>query len=521
MQAPCETGSDAVVQASDGGNGTFCPQKQRRYVLLAAILASALGFIDGSVVSVATPAIRTDLGASLADAQWISNAYALTLAALILVGGAAGDKFGLRRTFIAGIVLFVLASIICAIAPDARSLILSRGIQGIGAALMVPGSLAIIAKAYPKRERGRAIGIWAASSALTTAIGPVLGGLVLSTFGDGAWRVIFAINLPLGALAIGLLLKVPADAPSRQRQLDLSGALLAVIAFGALAYGLTATTSDAGDARLGQAGVLIAAGLTVLIGFVAWELSRKEPMINLSLFRIVSFAGANAATFSLYFALSGILFYLPMLLIAGWGIDAATVGFMFLPLSLLIALLSGPAGRLADAIGPRLPISVGSLVVAVAFGGLAALVGGGIRAFWTAVFPMMVLMGLGMALVVSPLSTAVMTSVADDDTGAASGINNAISRIAGLIAVAAMGSLAAYRYASKLGEKAVSMPAFGEAAPGLSTELEAARLAAGDAAFSSVAWTMAALSLAAALLSWMTQSSGKPAAHSERAEAGR
>src|SRR5688500_9564096 len=226
--------------AADASGSTFCPHSRRRFVLIAAILASALGFIDGSVVSIAIPAIRADLGATLADAQWISNAYALTLSALILAGGAAGDNFGLRRTFVAGIVLFVVASLACAAAPGAASLIVARAVQGIGAAIMVPGSLAIIAKAYPKKERGRAIGIWAASSALTTALGPVIGGVLLSSFDDSVWRWIFAVNLPLGGLAIYFLAaKVPADAPGATRALDLGGAALATASLGALAYGFT------------------------------------------------------------------------------------------------------------------------------------------------------------------------------------------------------------------------------------------------------------------------------------------
>lgn len=417
-------------------------------MLVAAILASALGFIDGSVVAIAIPAIRADLGASLADAQWISNAYALTLSALILAGGAAGDRFGLRRTFATGIALFVAASAICAIAPDTRSLILARGLQGVGAAIMVPGSLAIIAKAYPKKQRGRAIGIWAASSALTMALGPVVGGLILSAFDDSVWRLIFAINLPLGGIAIYLLAKVPADAATGKRKLDLGGAAIATAAFGALAYGLTALTAENGGSAPEQAMVFIAAGFLLLVGFLVWEMRQSEPMVDLSLFRARAFAGANAATFFLYFALSGILFYLPMLLIAGWGLSPAATGFIFLPLSVAIALLSGPVGQLSDSIGPRLPIAAGSLVVAAAFAGLAILTGIGFHGFWSGVFPLMIVMGLGMALVVSPLSTAIMTAVEDKDTGAASGINNAISRIAGLIAVAAMGVVAAFRYAS-------------------------------------------------------------------------
>lgn len=476
-------------------------------MLVAAILASALGFIDGSVVAIAIPAIRADLGATLADAQWIFNAYALTLSALILAGGAAGDKFGLRRTFAAGIALFVAASVICAVAPDSLSLIAARALQGVGAAIMVPGSLAIIAKAYPKNERGRAIGIWAASSALTTALGPVLGGFILSAFGDGVWRFIFAINLPLGGVALYLLLaKVPADAAAVQRKLDLGGAALAILAFGALAYGLTVMTGGNDGVRSVVAMSFLVAGAMLLAIFVLWELARLEPMVDFSLFRIGSFAGANIATFFLYFALSAILFYLPMLLIAGWGLSEAATGFIFLPLSLAIALLSGPVGRLSDRIGARLPIAAGSLVVAASFGGLGIMSGAGLHGFWSGVLPLMVLMGLGMALVVSPLSTAVMTAVDDDDTGAASGINNAVSRVAGLIAVAAMGSVAAYRYASVLAAGGgTGLPGFGEEpATALPAGVEVARLAASDAAFSAVAWITAALCLLAAITAWMT-----------------
>ncbi|WP_192182538.1 MFS transporter [Mesorhizobium amorphae] len=504
MKSPSEAAAIPLTGAI--ANGTFCPQSRRRFVLIAAILASALGFIDGSILAIATPAIRVDLGASLAEAQWISNAYALTLSALILAGGAAGDRFGLRLAFVVGIALFIAASLACAVAPNAGVLIAFRALQGIGAAIMVPGSLAIIAKAYPKKERGRAIGIWAAASALTTALGPVLGGLVLSTFGDWIWRAIFAINLPLGLLSIYLLLtKVPADAPTEKRSLDLGGAALATLAFGSLAYGLTSMSAEGGGHMSGPS---IAAGAVLLVVFIAFELRQREPMIDLNLFRIGAFAGANVATFFLYFALSANLFYLPMLLIAGWGLSTAEVGFIFLPLSASIALLSGPAGQWSDRIGPRFPISSGSLVVAFAFAGLALLAHAGIHNFWTGVFPLMALMGLGMALVVSPLSTAIMTAVEDKDTGAASGINNAVSRIGGLIAVAAMGSLAAWVYSTMLDTSVrPGIPGFGEpVSAGLAPELDATRLAASDAAFAAVAWVTALLCLLAAVIAWTTVS---------------
>lgn len=495
-------------------NSTFCPEANRKFVLAAAVLASSMGFIDGSVVSVAMPAIRADLGASLAAAAWISNAYALTLSALILVGGAAGDRFGLRLTFVAGIAFFTIASIACAAAPGPGSLIAFRAIQGIGAAIMIPCSLAIIAKAYPKAERGRAIGIWAAASAMTTALGPVLGGFALSVFDDSIWRAIFAINLPLGAAAIWLLwAKVPADAPSGAAKLDLAGAVLATLGFGALAYGLTALAENGEAVRSFIAAL---AGVAGIVAFILWERRVRAPMVDLSLFANRAFSGANIATFFLYFALSAILFYLPMLLIAGWGVSPAQTGFLFLPLSVLIALLSGPVGRLSDRIGARLPIAIGSLVVGAAFAALGFVAWTGFHSFWIGVFPTMVAMGLGMAIVVSPLSTAIMTVVEDAQTGAASGINNAVSRIAGLIAVAAMGATAALVYAAMIGT-AGNIPEFGVAPQTpLDTAGEMVRIAASDSAFAVVAFINAGLCVLSAIVALATlpNLSGKSQAES-------
>lgn len=516
---PCEASPNAAVLAAPAETRPFCPQRSRPYVLAAAILASALGFIDGSIVSIAMPAIRADLGASFVDAQWISNAYALTLSALILVGGAAGDRFGLRITFVAGITVFIATSIACALAPSPAWLIAFRALQGMGAAIMVPCSLAIIAKAYPKAERGRAIGIWAAASALTTALGPVLGGFVLSAFDQSVWRAIFAVNLPLGAVAVYLLLaKVPPDRPAERRGLDLAGAALAALGFGALAYGLTAMSGDIWDSALELSLPVIAAGILIIGAFIFWERRQADPMMNIGLFRSRPFSGANVATFFLYFSLSAILFYLPMLLIAGWNVSAADAGFIFLPLSAAIALLSGPVGRVADRIGARAPIALGSLVVGVAFGGLGLLAMAGLHAFWLGVFPLMVLMGLGMALVVSPLSTAVMTSVDDADTGAASGINNAVARIAGLVAVAAMGAVAAVVYDAFLLMHLDAGPvsaSFGELVSGLEARAEAARVVANDRAFAAVALSTAILCLLSAVTAWLTL------AEPERTVAGR
>jgi EmrB/QacA subfamily drug resistance transporter len=505
--------AESPSMAQSGEAGTFCPSERRKFVLVVAILASALGFIDGSILAIAIPAIRVDLSASLVDAQWISNAYALTLSALILVGGAAGDRFGLRKTFIAGIVLFVLASMACAVAPDARTLIAFRAAQGIGAAIMVPCSLAIIAKAYPKSERGQAIGIWAAASALTTALGPVIGGFVLSSFDPGIWRAIFAINLPLGGLAVFILVaRVPSDSPAARRALDLTGAALATIGFGALAFGLTALSAEDESSGVAAAMAALGLGLLVLGAFVVWELRQRDPMVELRLFANGPFSGANIATFFLYFSLSAIMFYLPMLLIAGWGLTSAEVGFTFVPLSAAIALLSRRIGRWSDRIGPRVPIALGSLLVAIAFAGLAVIAGLGIHAFWVGVFPMMVMMGFGMALVVSPLSTAIMTAVEDRDTGAASGINNAVARIAGLVAVAAMGAVAAYVYAVSVGSQpAQNLPGYGEpVAQPLAPAMEAVRLGASDSAFAAVAAITALLCVVSAIVAWFSVA-GAPA----------
>lgn len=506
MQSP-PPATDTASLPNGTAERSFCPQNQRKFVLISAILASALGFIDGSVLAIAIPAIRVDLGASLVEAQWISNAYALTLSALILAGGTAGDRFGLRRVFAVGIAFFVAASMACVVAPDPFVLIICRAIQGIGAAIMVPCSLAIIAKAYPKKERGKAIGIWAAASALTTSLGPILGGLVLSAFGDGIWRAIFAINLPLGGLAIFLLLaKVPDDMPTEKRSLDLGGAVLATVAFGLMAYGLTSMSSESTTGATSNSLIAVAAGFLILAAFVWWEWQQREPMIELGLFANRAFAGANIATFFLYFSLSAILFYLPMLLIAGWGLNTAVVGFTFVPLSVAIALLSGPVGNLSDRIGPRLPIAGGSLLVALGFAGSAVAVGLGIRDFWLGIFPCMIVMGIGMALVVSPLSTAIMTAVEDRDTGAASGINNAVSRIGGLMAVAAMGSVAAWAYGWALGPQAVAgIPGFGEPlTASIANDLDTVRIAASDFAFAAVAWVTAGLCVVSAVVAWIS-----------------
>ncbi len=461
----------------------LCAPEARPYLLAAAILASALGFIDGSVVAIALPAMRADFDATLVQAQWFHNAYLLPLSALLLLGGALGDRFGLARVFAGGIALFVLASGLCALAPTPGSFIAARLVQGVGAAIMVPGSLALIARAYPPDLRGRAIGQWAAASALTTALGPLLGGVILGLGTEGAWRLIFALNLPLGGLAIWLIRAHVTHDPARPNQpLDAPGAALITAALGLIAYGLTMT----GPAGSGQTG-LIWLGLGCLVGFVLWEARSAHPMIPMSLFANRVFSAANLATGALYFALSTVLFFLPMTVIAGWGVSEAEAALAFLPLTLPIALLSSRFGALADRLGPGPLIAAGSVVVGLAYALLA--LGLPAQAFRAQVLPLMLVLGLGMAMVVAPLSTAIMAAVPEDRTGTASGINNAVARVAGLIAVAVMGALAGRLYLQTGGT--ASFGAFADGGP---------HVAAMNAAFASLLWVCAALAALSAAM---------------------
>ena len=492
----------AATSRTNEASATFCPAPLRIYVLAAAILASSMAFIDGSVLSIATPAIRANLGATLADAQWISNGYMLFLASLLLLGGAAGDRFGLKRVFSTGIALFVLASLACALAPNPQSLIVSRAVQGIGAAFMVPSSLAIIAKAYPRDQRGWAIGIWASASSLTTILGPVIGGFVLTAFGEWSWRLVFAINLPLGLAALALLFwRVPDDAPAGDRKLDLLGGLLVTFALGLFAFGLTGDGSQSVPPP-GHVLTYCALGVLLFLAFLFWERRARQPMLPLGLFRNRSFSGANALTFALYFSLAAIGFYLPMTMIAGWGVSPAIAALASLPLGIALTLLSPVAGKLSDRYGPGPLIAGGATLVALAFAGLAMTAP--LHNVWFAVIPLNALMGIGMGFVVSPLSTAVMTSLSDADSGIASGVNNAVARGAGLLAVALMGSVAALVFNAMMGGNVDGLSFGLPTGTGLAPEIEGARVAATNAAFAAVAWATAGLSLVSAIIAWVT-----------------
>jgi EmrB/QacA subfamily drug resistance transporter len=427
--------------------GAACEPAARPYVLAATILASAMAFIDGSVVTIALPTIQADLNADFRSLQWIVNGYTLMLGALLLVGGGLGDRIGRRRVFVAGIVLFAAASVVCAAAPTTAILIAGRIVQGIGAAALVPQSLAIIAASYPKDVRGRAIGTWAAASAITTALGPPLGGFFVDAL---SWRAAFWINLPLAAGAIWLSLGYVPESRNAEAKgrIDWLGAAIAVAALGALTLGLTFLSEEDGSRRLGIA--CLAAGGLAVVPFLIVERRAADPIMPLGLFRSRVFTGTNIVTLFLYGSLSGVLFLLPFDLIERRGLSATEVGLALLPFGLVIGLFSRRAGAAASRLGAQPFLTAGSLIVGLGCAGLAL----NVANFWIGVLLPILLLSAGMAAAVAPLTTAVMNSVPDAQSGAASGVNNAASRLAGLFAVAILGAVAAVVFANAAPEAA-------------------------------------------------------------------
>ena len=409
-----------------------------RWTLAATILASSLSFVDGSVLNVALPAIRASYAAGAAEVQWVVNAYLLPLSALLLLGGALGDHFGRRRLLVAGTFLFAVASLVCALAPSLELLLAARGLQGIGAALLLPNSLALLNAAFQGEKRGRAVGIWAASGAAMAAVAPLLGGWLVGTVG---WPAIFYINLPLALGAILLALRFVAESkePSGART-DYAGALLVTAGLGGITYALT-LWSSAG--RLAPAALISAAlGVVLTAAFLWVEFRRgKRAMMPLELFGGQCFSGLNLLTFLLYGAFAAAMLLIPYVLISSGGYSPVQAGLAMLPLPVLMTAMSPFMGGLAMRIGPRIPLTIGPLVVAAGMA-LAVIIEQD-SSYWTAAFPTILVMALGMTIAVAPLTASVLGSVEEQHVAMASGFNSAVARTGGLIATALLGAVLA------------------------------------------------------------------------------
>ena len=513
FKSPCDEAAISSTAAA-----APCAKSAEPWILAATILGSSMAFIDGTVVNVALPALQSSLNATVVDVQWVVESYALFLAALVLVGGSLGDRFGRRRVYAIGVALFAIASIWCGLAPTVSQLIVGRAIQGIGGALLVPGSLAIIGASFGEARRGRAIGTWSGFTSITAAIGPVIGGWLIE---HASWRAAFFINVPIAAVVLALIFwRVPESRDDEQHHgIDWWGAALATAGLGSLVFGLIESSS----VGLAHPVVIaaVAGGLVLLAAFLLVETRVKDPMLPVSLFRSKDFTGANLLTLLLYAALSGALFFFPLNLIQVQGYSATAAGGALLPLILIMFFLSRWSGGLVDRYGAKLPLVIGPVCAACGFALFT--VPRMSNHYWTSFFPAVVVLGVGMAISVAPLTTTVMNSVGANQSGIASGINNAVSRAAGLLAVAIFGvvMLQAFNQTldSRLGELDISSEirlsldeqrvrlAALEPPPNLSGETrEAIEQAVANSfvsGFRVVMWLATGLALASGLSAWV------------------
>ena len=437
---PCDKG--AILHGEAGPPHSAAAA---RWTLVAAILGSSMAFIDGTVVNVALPAIQRELNATATDAQWIVESYALFLAALLLVGGSLGDHFGRRRIFMIGVALFTVASMACGISSTVSALIAARSVQGIGAALLVPGSLSLLSAAFPESERGAAIGTWSAFSGMAAAVGPVIGGYLVD---HHSWVWAFLLNAPIGVVLLLVCAgKVQESVGSASRTpVDVFGGALATVGLAGVVFALIEAPAQGwtDGGVLGAAGI----GIAALAGFVVWERRSPAPMLDMASFRQKDFAAANLLTFLLYAGLGGSLYFLPLNLIQVQGYSAMWAGAALLPFVIIMFALSAWAGGLVDRYGSRPPLVLGPAIAALGF---ALFTVPSLDAnYWASFFPAVCVLGVGMSITVAPLTTTVMNSLGPDLAGVASGINNAVSRVAGLLAIAVFGVVLASSFKTNL-----------------------------------------------------------------------
>jgi EmrB/QacA subfamily drug resistance transporter len=443
FKSPCDEG---IVRSQPA-----CLQRvpdKGMWVLIATILGSSMAFIDGSIVNIALPVIQRDFNATSADMQWVVEVYLLFLSALILVGGSLGDHVGRKRIFALGIGIFILASMWCGLSSTTLSLIFARAIQGIGGALLIPGSLALISASFDETQRGKAIGTWAGFTSVTSVIGPAVGGWLVQA---ASWHWVFFLNVPLGIIVLGVLFWHVPESRNQQATggLDWWGALLATLGLGGVVFGLI----EAGNLGLEHPLVLgtLIGGLIALGIFMLVEARLQTPMVPLALFRSSTFSGCNLLTFLLYAALGSAIYFLPFNLIQVQGYSTAAAGLALTPFALTMFLLSRWTGGLVKRFGAKRPLMIGPTITAISFVLFALSHIGG--SYWLTFFPAILTMSVGMSITVAPLTTTVLGSVNQDNIGTASGINNAISRTASLLAIAVLGIVIASVFSRSLDDQ--------------------------------------------------------------------